>query len=84
MSRNVPQPRAPRPAARDCARPTPAIGACARSTATTPTRPAVTLSGHGKPVCLLQWHPTAGNVLASAGKDPNIKVRGAAFFLLCV
>jgi WD40 repeat protein len=44
----------------------------------------VTLSGHGKPVCLLQWHPTAGNVLASAGKDPNIKVRGAAFFLLCV
>jgi len=36
--------------------------------------PLVTLSGHGKPVALLQWHPTASNVLASAAKDPSVKI----------
>ena len=36
--------------------------------------PVVTLSGHGKPVSLLNWHPTAEGVLASAGKDPSVRV----------
>lgn len=38
------------------------------------TEPVQTLTGHGKPVTLVQWHPTAANVIASAGKDPCIKV----------
>jgi WD40 repeat protein len=33
-----------------------------------------TLSGHGKPVSLLQWNPVASNVLASVGKDPSVKI----------
>ncbi len=40
------------------------------------TTPLQTLSGHGKPVTLLHYHPTANNVIASASKDPNLKVRG--------
>jgi WD40 repeat protein len=36
--------------------------------------PLQTLSGHGKPVTLLHFHPTANNVIASAAKDPSLKV----------
>ena len=36
--------------------------------------PLQTLAGHGKPVTLLHFHPTANNVIASAAKDPSIKV----------
>ena len=37
-----------------------------------------TLSGHGKPVSLLQWNPVADNVLASVGKEPSVRVWDAA------
>jgi hypothetical protein len=37
--------------------------------------PLQTLSGHTKPVTLLHYHPTANNVIASAAKDPAVKVR---------
>ena len=36
--------------------------------------PLQTLSGHSKPVTLLHYHPTANNVIASAAKDPSLKV----------
>lgn len=32
------------------------------------------LEGHGKKVALVQWHPSAGNILASGGFDRCVKV----------
>lgn len=32
------------------------------------TEPVVTLEGHSKRVSIISWHPTARNVLLSAGK----------------
>jgi coronin-1B/1C/6 len=36
--------------------------------------PIQTLTGHGKPVTLLAWSPTASNVLASVGKEPSVRI----------
>lgn len=36
------------------------------------TEPIVTLEGHSKRVGIITWHPTARNVLLSAGKAPRV------------
>ena len=36
--------------------------------------PTATLTGHTKPVTLLQWNPVADGVLASVGKEPSVRV----------
>ncbi|KAA0165211.1 hypothetical protein FNF28_03492 [Cafeteria roenbergensis] len=38
------------------------------------TEPLATMHGHGKDVTLLQWHPTASNVLASAARDMTVRI----------
>jgi coronin-1B/1C/6 len=38
------------------------------------TDPIATLNGHPKEVTLLQWHPVAGNCLASAGRDMAVRI----------
>lgn len=41
------------------------------------TEPVVTLEGHSKRVGIISWHPTARNVLLSAGKgSPGAAGRG--------
>lgn len=41
------------------------------------TEPVVTLEGHSKRVSIISWHPTARNVLLSAGKGvPGHPPRG--------
>lgn len=42
------------------------------------TEPVVTLEGHSKRVGIISWHPTARNVLLSAGKAPAPRSPGAA------
>lgn len=38
------------------------------------SEPVATLNGHPKDATLLQWHPVAGNCLASAGRDMAIRI----------
>jgi hypothetical protein len=49
------------------------------------TQPAVTLTGHQRRVGIVEWHPTADNVLLSAGFDYSVGVVlrgfGLIFFL---
>lgn len=39
------------------------------------SEPVVTLEGHSKRVGIISWHPTARNVLLSAGKTARLHVR---------
>lgn len=36
--------------------------------------PAASLSGHGKRVDVLQWHPSAGQVVASGSTDGTVRL----------
>ena len=40
----------------------------------TMTDPLATLNGHAKDVTLVQWHPTASNVLASASREMKVRL----------